>query len=151
MERPKYKGHLKLLILYMLKEKPQHGYGIMSELENRYGIPSPSAGAIYPILSSLKRNGLIEVVREGKREKKLYQITESGRKYLDEHKDELFEVIRMIESFKEFRSLGGNELKEVIKEVLKVLPSLTREQKIALSKEIIEFTRRIRLIILGGN
>ncbi|HII66819.1 MULTISPECIES: PadR family transcriptional regulator [Thermococcus] len=150
MERPKYKGHLKLLILYLLKEKPQHGYGIMYELETRYGIPTPSPGAIYPILSGLKRNGLIRVAGKGKREKKLYQITDRGKEYLDEHKNELFEVIRMIESFKEFRSLGGNELKEAIKEVFMAIPSLTEEQKKALSDEIEEFTRKIRLIILGG-
>jgi len=61
MERPKYKGCLKSLILHLLEESPHHGYGIMSELESRYGIPSPSAGSIYPILSSLKNQNLIEM------------------------------------------------------------------------------------------
>ncbi|WP_342764615.1 PadR family transcriptional regulator [Thermococcus sp.] len=150
VERPKYKGRLKLLILHLLEEGPHHGYGIMAELESRYGIPSPSTGSIYPILSSLKKQSLIEVVREDKREKKLYQITDKGREYLKSHKEEVEETIKMIESFREFGNLGGNKLKEAIKEVFMALPSLTEEQKKALSDEIEEFTRKIRLIILGG-
>ena len=69
MEKPKYKGCPKSLILHLLEESPHHSYGIMSELESRYGIPSPSAGSIYPILSSLKNQNLIEMAGEGRREK----------------------------------------------------------------------------------
>lgn len=50
MEKPKFRGgHLKLLVLKLLEEGPLHGYGVMAELEKRYGMPQPSpGGAIYP-------------------------------------------------------------------------------------------------------
>lgn len=149
MERPRFKGHLKLLVLKLLEEGPLHGYGIMAELEKRYGIPQPSPGAIYPILASLKRAGLIEVAGEGRREKKLYRITEKGKEYLKEHEYEVNEAIETAERFKEFARLGGRELAEVLKEIFNSISEMSEEQKRALAKEFAEFTKRVRLILLG--
>jgi len=150
MERPKYRGYLKLLILHLLEEKPLHGYGIMAELEKRYEIPSPSAGAIYPLLANLKKNKLIEVVETEKREKKLYRITEKGRGYLQEHQNELKEALEKVNRFKEFSRLGGRKLFKTIREIMEVLPSLSESQKAEISEEIENFTKRIKLILLGG-
>lgn len=149
MERPRFKGHLKLLVLKLLEEGPLHGYGIMAELEKRYGIPQPSPGAIYPILASLKRAGLIEVAGEGRREKKLYRITEKGKEYLKEHEYEVNEAIETAERFREFARLGGRELAEVLKEIFNSISEMSEEQKRALAKEFAEFTKRVRLILLG--
>jgi len=149
LERSVYKGHLKLLVLKMLSEKPMHGYGIMAELERSYGIPHPSPGTIYPILSSLKRSGLIEAVGEGKRDKRLYRVTEKGKEYIEEHTEELEEVLRMAALSREFARLGGRELGGLIKEVFMSLDRLSEEQKMALAGEFSEFMKRVRLILLG--
>ena len=149
MERPKYKGHLKLLILKMLSERPMHGYGIMAELEKTYGIPHPSPGTVYPILASLRRSGLIEITGGGKREKRLYMATERGKEYLKEHEEELHEVMELLNRFKEFSQLGGKELGKTLKDVFDSIEGLTDEQKRALVKEFAEFTKRLRLILLG--
>ncbi len=149
MEKPKFKGHLKLLVLKLLEEGPLHGYGIMAELEKRYGMPHPSPGTIYPILASLKRAGLIEVTGEGKRDKKLYRITEKGKEYLREHEYEVNEAIETAERFREFARLGGRDLAEVLKEVFNSVNEMSGEQKRALAKEFSEFTKRVRLILLG--
>ncbi|WP_297437230.1 PadR family transcriptional regulator [Thermococcus sp.] len=149
MERPKYKGHLKLLILKMLSEKPMHGYGIMAELEKTYGIPHPSPGTVYPILASLRRSGLIEITGGGKREKRLYMATEKGNEYLREHGEELREVMELLNRFREFSRLGGRDLGEALKEVFNSVERLTDEQRRALIKEFAEFTKRVRLILLG--
>jgi DNA-binding PadR family transcriptional regulator len=149
MERPNFKGHLKLLILRMLSEKPMHGYGIMTELEDEYGIPHPSPGTIYPILSSLRRKGLIEAVGEGKREKRIYHTTEKGKEYLKEHSEDLEEVLELSNRFKEFARLGGRELGLVLKEAFNSLDSLSDEQRRALAREFTEFNKRVRLILLG--
>ncbi|MCA6213311.1 MAG: hypothetical protein PWP49_736 [Thermococcaceae archaeon] len=149
MEKPKFKGHLKLLVLKLLEEGPLHGYGIMAELEKRYGMPHPSPGTIYPILASLKRAGLIEVAGEGKRDKKLYRITEKGKEYLREHEYEVNEAIETAERFREFARLGGRDLAEVLKEVFNSVNEMSGEQKRALAKEFSEFTKRVRLILLG--
>src|SRR5271156_3276593 len=73
---------LQLVILALLAEKPRHGYELIKALEERSGgfyIPSP--GMIYPALTYLEEIGYATVEAEGTR--KLYQITESGRKYLE--------------------------------------------------------------------
>ncbi|WP_099211871.1 PadR family transcriptional regulator [Thermococcus henrietii] len=149
MERPNFRGQLKLLILKMLEEKPMHGYGIMAELEKRYGVPHPSPGTVYPILASLRRAGLIETVGSGKREKKLYQTTEKGREYLREHEEELQNVLSLAEKFIEFRKIGGFELARALKDVFNSVNELSEEQKRALAEEFIDFTKRVRLILLG--
>ncbi|AIF70016.1 hypothetical protein PAP_08140 [Palaeococcus pacificus DY20341] len=150
MERPKIKGHLKLLILSLLEEEPIHGYAIMQKLSERFGIPHPSAGAIYPILASLKRSGLIEVAGEGKREKKTYRITKKGLEYLELHEDELHEAIMRAEVFKEFAELGGREVGRALHMVLESLPELNGEQKEELSRVMKEFAKKVKLILLGG-
>ncbi|WP_054840518.1 helix-turn-helix transcriptional regulator [Thermococcus sp. JCM 11816] len=151
MEKPKFRGgHLKLLVLKLLEEGPLHGYGVMAELEKRYGMPPAEPwGGYIPILASLKRSGLIEVAGEGKREKKLYRITEKGKEYLREHEYEVNEVLEMAERFREFARLGGRELAEVLKETFNSINELGEEQKRALAKEFAEFTKRVRLILLG--
>ncbi|WP_456368714.1 PadR family transcriptional regulator [Thermococcus sp.] len=148
MERPYFRGQLKLLILKMLAEKPMHGYGIMAELERTYGIPHPSPGTVYPILASLRRAGFIEPAGGGKRDKRLYMATEKGKRYLEDHKEELAEVEKLMLRFREFSRLGGRELGLVLKEVFNSIDSLSDEQKKALAREFSEFTKKIRLILL---
>lgn len=77
---------LQLVILALLAEQPRHGYELIKILEERSGgfyVPSP--GVIYPALTYLEETGLAEVENEGA--KKLYRITESGRKRVDENRD----------------------------------------------------------------
>ena len=150
MERPRYRGYLKLLILSLLEEKPMHGYAIMSSLEEHFGIPQPSAGAIYPILASLKKNRLIAIAGKGKREKKVYQITDKGKDFLRAHEEELKEILERMELFKEFGRLGGKELAKTLRMAIETLPEMSEEQKKELSREMKEFTRKIKLIMVGG-
>jgi DNA-binding PadR family transcriptional regulator len=121
----------------------------MAELEKRYGMPHPSPGAIYPILASLRRSGLIEVASEGRREKKLYRITEKGKEYLREHEYEVREVLELAEKFREFAKLGGKELAKVLREAFNSVNDISEDQKRALAREFAEFTKRVRLILLG--
>ncbi|WP_283194110.1 PadR family transcriptional regulator [Rhizobium sp. AN80A] len=77
-------GDLQLVILALLAEQPRHGYELIKLLEERSGgfyVPSP--GVIYPALTYLEETGLAEVEAEGT--KKLYRITESGRKQVEEN------------------------------------------------------------------
>jgi DNA-binding PadR family transcriptional regulator len=77
---------LQLLILALLAEKPSHGYELIKALEDRSGgfyVPSP--GMIYPALTYLEEIGYATVEAEGAR--KLYAITESGRRHLEENRE----------------------------------------------------------------
>jgi DNA-binding PadR family transcriptional regulator len=89
-------GDLKYVILKMLSEKPRHGYEIMKELEEKSGGQyAPSAGTVYPTLALLEDLGYASVTTE-EGGKKVYAITDAGRKYLEENKgavDDIFERI----------------------------------------------------------
>ncbi|NJE05457.1 PadR family transcriptional regulator [Thermococcus sp. M36] len=148
MERPNFRGYMKILVLDILHE-PKHGYGIMSELERLYGIRL-SAGTVYPILSSLRRSGLIEVAETGARDRKTYVITEKGRKYLKGHAEELEEAKRRMRAYKAFLELGGDELKAAFRELFESVDKLTEEQKAKIRELFTGCARELRLILLGG-
>jgi DNA-binding PadR family transcriptional regulator len=80
------KGDLKYVILNLLKDKPSHGYEIIRAMEESFhGFYTPSAGSVYPTLQMLDDMGyVISSERDGK---KVYTITEEGKKFLEEQKD----------------------------------------------------------------
>jgi DNA-binding PadR family transcriptional regulator len=78
-----YKGDLKYVILDLLKDKPSHGYEIIRELESRIqGFYTPSAGSVYPTLQMQEDMGYVHSAEQDA--KKIYTITEEGRKFLAE-------------------------------------------------------------------
>ena len=85
------RGDLKYVILDLLKDKPSHGYEIIRALEERFrGMYSPSAGAVYPTLQLLEDLGyLTSTQRDGK---KIYSITDEGRRFLAEHRQSVDEI-----------------------------------------------------------
>jgi DNA-binding PadR family transcriptional regulator len=85
---------LKIVLLKLIDEKPSHGYELMKDIEEKLnGAYSPSPGLIYPTLTWLEEMGYATVsTSEGS--KKLYTITDDGRKFLAEKKsvvDAIFE------------------------------------------------------------
>ena len=84
-------GDMKYVILKLLRDKPRHGYEVMKELEDQMrGCYSPSPGTVYPTLQWLEDEGLVRASDlEGK---KVYEITDAGRKFLDEHKDTVDDI-----------------------------------------------------------
>jgi DNA-binding PadR family transcriptional regulator len=85
IEQSMKKGHISTLILLALEKGPSHGYNLMQVIkDDTYGVWNPTASSLYPHLSSLTEKGLIEFKTEmdGKRERKVYEITEKGRKTL---------------------------------------------------------------------
>jgi DNA-binding PadR family transcriptional regulator len=62
----------------------------MQELEQRSGgVWHPSPGSIYPSLQQLEDEGLVRSTTSGNG--RLFELTEPGRAYIVEHKDELAE------------------------------------------------------------
>jgi len=85
-DRPFQKGDLKYVVLGLVAEKPRHGYEIIRSLEERsHGFYAPSPGAVYPTLQFLEEAGYVSAAEhEGK---KVYTVTEEGRRFLHERKD----------------------------------------------------------------
>jgi DNA-binding PadR family transcriptional regulator len=99
------KGDMKYVILDLIKDKPRHGYEIIRELEEQsHGTYKPSAGAVYPTLQMLEEmEYAISIEKDGK---KIYTITEKGRKFLVERKDSADEVRSHIKRRWSFKNLG---------------------------------------------
>ena len=92
-------GHLKFVILGLLAEKPRHGYEIIKEIEEKFGgMYSPSPGTVYPTLTMLEDLGYARVVPE-EGGKKIYEITDDGRKYLAEHSTTVNDIFERIARF----------------------------------------------------
>lgn len=69
-------------ILTILYEGPEHGYGILRKFHGRIG-KKISPGLVYPFLQQLEEKRLISVEVEmiGNKEKKLYTLTDEGRRF----------------------------------------------------------------------
>ena len=99
-------GDMKYVILKLLRDKPRHGYEVMKELEERmHGCYSPSPGTVYPTLQWLEDEGL--VVARDVDGKKVYEITETGRAFLDENKDTVEDIFDRLREALE-RAVGGS-------------------------------------------
>lgn len=77
-------GLTKLLILKVLSKGPNHGYGILKELETLTGgCCVPTFGTIYPNLKELTQNGYAEVSEDkqlkGGQKRKVYKLTPQGK------------------------------------------------------------------------
>jgi DNA-binding PadR family transcriptional regulator len=92
-------GDLKYVILRLLAEKPRHGYDIIKDLEERFGGSyAPSPGTVYPTLTMLEDLGFARA-RDEEGGKKIYEITDEGRKHLAEHSDTVDDIFEKISRF----------------------------------------------------
>jgi DNA-binding PadR family transcriptional regulator len=82
------RGDVRAAIVALLAEEPRNGYQIIQEIEQRTdGVWRASSGSVYPALSQLEDEGLIEPVGEGGR--KLFTLTDAGREHAERHADQL--------------------------------------------------------------
>lgn len=80
------KGVLDMCLLAVISEEPSYGYEMARKLTER-GLDLVSEGAIYPVLSRMQRNGLIEGYLVASAEgpaRKYYRIEKKGRDALSE-------------------------------------------------------------------
>ena len=88
MEEVKVTNIVKFFSLFLLYQAPKHGYELIKEIESHLGT-KPSTGQIYPFLNTLLEAGIIKTKEEGDREKKVYELTKEGKKFV-EKKLEMF-------------------------------------------------------------
>ena len=92
-------GDLKYVILQLLAEKPRHGYEIIKAIEERFGgAYAPSPGTVYPTLTMLEDMGYARVIPE-EGGKKVYEITDEGKKYLEENRSAVDDIFSRISDF----------------------------------------------------
>jgi DNA-binding PadR family transcriptional regulator len=85
-------GSTAMLILRLLEVKDMYGYEMIEFLEKQSNnVFTLKAGTLYPLLHGLEKDGTVksyEIITESARSRKYYSITNSGRKLLNEKKNE---------------------------------------------------------------
>ncbi|CCQ51674.1 Transcriptional regulator, PadR family [Crocosphaera watsonii WH 8502] len=116
------RGDIKYILLSLLAEKPQHGYQLIKEIENRWGgFYRPSPGSVYPTLQQLEeRNYLTSQEVEGK---KVYSITDSGEQLLAQQPSSAETLNKSEEQPKLI------ELKMTLRDLQEVIMQVTRSDK----------------------
>jgi PadR family transcriptional regulator PadR len=76
-------GFTRILVLKVLSMGPNHGYGIVKQLQSiTSGCCTPTLGTIYPILKDLTQYGYAEVREDtqlkGAQKRRVYTLTPSG-------------------------------------------------------------------------
>jgi DNA-binding PadR family transcriptional regulator len=121
-ERIFHKGDFKYIILDLLKDKPRHGYEIIRDLEERFsGFYAPSPGAVYPTLQWLEETGYVTSVQQDG--KKVYTITDEGRRFLTEKEKETEEIKTHM---KNWWGSWGSEFRDEMHDVMHSLGDLGR-------------------------
>ncbi|MCW5717149.1 MAG: PadR family transcriptional regulator [Bauldia sp.] len=86
-------GDLRLVALALIEDGPRHGYDLIKALEERSGgFYSPSPGVVYPTLTYLEEAGYAASAADGN--KKVYSITDAGRAYLAENRDQVASILQ---------------------------------------------------------
>lgn len=84
-ERPFRRGDIKYIILDFVKDRPSYGYEIIGALQERFhGLYVPSPGTVYPTLQMFEEMSYVTAAEQDG--KKVYTITEEGRRFLSERK-----------------------------------------------------------------
>ncbi len=97
-------GRMKLLVLHLIQQSPKHGYEIIKEISDLVGgVYSPSAGTIYPTLTSLEEMNFISLLDA---ERKQYQVTEYGEAYLKEQQEMLDGLLEKLRLRREIHNNG---------------------------------------------
>ena len=136
------RGDARLAILALLEEGPRHGYQLIQDIRERSdGAWNPSPGSIYPALSALQDEGLIDDEKvDGKR---VFSLTEAGSVYVVERAEDLRRVFADNAASPEREDVA--DLRELIWGVggaaLTVIGSGTPEQRDQ-AREILNRTRR---------
>jgi DNA-binding PadR family transcriptional regulator len=82
------RGDVRVAILAVLADGPLNGYQVIQEISERTGGAwRPSPGSVYPTISQLEDEGLVE--GDDERGRRTLRLSEQGRGYLDDHPDEV--------------------------------------------------------------
>jgi DNA-binding PadR family transcriptional regulator len=143
-ERIFKKGDFKYLILDMLKDKSRYGYEIIRDLEDKFhGFYSPSPGAVYPTLQWLEEMGY--VTSSQKDGKKIYTITEEGRRFLSEREQQTEDIKSQMKNWFNWWNPEIHEKLHDIMHIFSDIGLLLRQKARTISAEKL---RRIKEVIL---
>jgi len=136
----------------VLAVEPMNGYQIIQQIAERSGGAwKPSPGSVYPTVQQLEDEGLVEGTEgEGRR---LLQLTEEGRRYVEEHPDELARTWEVFDQPQQKDRPG--DLKPVIGQMMgavwQVVVSGTKQQQAEAAEILVDTRRRLYGLLADGN
>ncbi len=88
---------LDILVLRLIHSEPMWGYKIIKKVEKLFNIKLRH-GALYPLLKELKANSFVISKEEvqGRRVRKVYEITPKGTQLVESYYDFLREQLQML-------------------------------------------------------
>jgi PadR family transcriptional regulator len=95
------KGHVDLLLLSVLEDRPAHGYGLVEALRERSdGAFDLAEGTVYPALYRLERQGLVKSGWEAgrTRRRRVYRLTSQGAAALERERGVWREYVRAMQA-----------------------------------------------------
>ena len=89
-----------VLLLHLIKEQPDHGYGLMQRIESVCGdLVAVNTNKIYPLLRRLEERGFVTATWDHptKRSRRVYAITAAGEERLTRIKGSMLPYLESIE------------------------------------------------------
>jgi DNA-binding PadR family transcriptional regulator len=135
------RGDVRAALLVLLDETPHTGYSLIEEIESRSsGAWRPSPGSVYPTLQQLEDEGLVEA--ESGEGRQPFTLTDSGRTYVAENREQLGEPwAKLDQGFGEERLALRGLVRQIGVAVFQVA-SAGDAQQVAKAKELLNETRR---------
>jgi len=140
------RGDVRSAILDVLATGPMNGYQVIQQIQERSGGGwKPSPGSVYPTIQQLEDEGL--VAAEEDQGRRAVQLTDVGRRYVEEHADELAATWRPFETPAASHSPAGgiSNLRPAISQTMaalwQVMTTGTDQQR-AEAIDILNDTRR---------
>ena len=146
------RGDVRAAILDVLAVEAMNGYQIIQQIAERSGGAwKPSPGSVYPTVQQLEDEGLVEGREEEGR--RLLQLTDEGRRYVEEHPDELARTWQVFDQAEE--TGGPGDLKPVIGQVMgavwQVVVSGTKQQQAEAAEILADTRRRLYGLLADGD
>src|SRR6478736_7259311 len=135
-------------------DEPVNGYQVIQQISERSsGAWRPSPGSVYPTISQLEDEGLVET--DDSRGRRSLRLTATGEAYVAEHADELSAVW---EPFKQDNTSGGDaytdikpEIGQVMGAVWQVITTGSEPQRAAAAEILADTRRRLYGLLADGD
>ncbi|WP_433036993.1 PadR family transcriptional regulator [Actinomycetospora sp. CA-053990] len=138
---------MRTAVLALLAEESMHGYQIIQEIAERSGGAwRPSPGSVYPTVSQLADEGLVRTEKaEGR---SVIHLTDAGRTYVDEHREELDAVWNTAAAEDGFGAL--RESVGLVMGAVSQVAQVGREEQVTEAVRLLDDTRRRLYLLLAG-
>ena len=144
------RGNVRAAILALLAEEPRHGYSIMTELAARSGgLWRPSPGSVYPVLQQLQDEGLVR--SDDADSRKVFELTDAGRRYVEEHADELQEPWQVADQGPRARVQSLMQATAALGAAVEQVARLSDDEQATQALAVLEDARRAMYRILAGD